>query len=375
MRRMPKYIHQIKGWPQFTWHIEAFVLLLTEVRNKQGILSGKMEAIGFNLQNEAYLETLSQDVLKSSEIEGEILDTQQVRSSIARKLGINIGGLVSSEREVDGIVEIMMDATQNYNSDLTEERLYGWHSALFPTGRSGMHKIIVGNWRDDSAGPMQVVSGPLGKETIHFEAPWSTVLQAEMVQFMNWINSPNGNDPVINAAISHLWYLSIHPFEDGNGRIARALSDMMLCRSEYKTQRFYSMSSQIKEEKNQYYTILESTQKGSLDITEWLVWFLECLRSAIDSSTILVDKIMVKHKFWNEHQSVTFNERQIKIIELLFGGFYGNLNTSKWAKINKCSQDTALRDIQDLIKKNILEKSTSGGRSTTYAIITQKSTP
>jgi len=269
----------------------------------------------------------------------------------------------------------MMDATQNYNSDLTEERLYGWHSALFPTGRSGMHKIIVGNWRDDSAGPMQVVSGPLGKETIHFEAPWSTVLQAEMVQFMNWINSPNGNDPVINAAISHLWYLSIHPFEDGNGRIARALSDMMLCRSEYKTQRFYSMSSQIKEEKNQYYTILESTQKGSLDITEWLVWFLECLRSAIDSSTILVDKIMVKHKFWNEHQSVTFNERQIKIIELLFGGFYGNLNTSKWAKINKCSQDTALRDIQDLIKKNILEKSTSGGRSTTYAIITQKSTP
>jgi len=372
---MPKYIHQIKGWPQFTWHIEAFVLLLTEVRNKQGILSGKMEAIGFNLQNEAYLETLSQDVLKSSEIEGEILDTQQVRSSIARKLGINIGGLVSSEREVDGIVEIMMDATQNYNSDLTEERLYGWHSALFPTGRSGMHKIIVGNWRDDSAGPMQVVSGPLGKETIHFEAPWSTVLQAEMVQFMNWINSPNGNDPVINAAISHLWYLSIHPFEDGNGRIARALSDMMLCRSEYKTQRFYSMSSQIKEEKNQYYTILESTQKGSLDITEWLVWFLECLRSAIDSSTILVDKIMVKHKFWNEHQSVTFNERQIKIIELLFGGFYGNLNTSKWAKINKCSQDTALRDIQDLIKKNILEKSTSGGRSTTYAIITQKSTP
>ena len=365
---MGKYIHQIKGWPQFRWEIEEFLGLLTEVRNKQGILTGKMDAIGFNLQNEAYLETLSQDVLKSSEIEGEILDTQQVRSSIARKLGIDIGGLVNSEREVEGIVEIMMDATQNYKSELSEERLHGWHSALFPTGRSGMYKIIVGNWRDDSKGPMQVVSGPMSKENVHYEAPPAIILQDQMKQFLKWVDSQNGNDPVINAAVSHLWFITIHPFEDGNGRIARAITDMMLCRSENKTQRFYSMSSQIKEQKKQYYDILESTQKGTLDITEWLVWFLECLRSAIDSSSTIVQKIMAKHKFWNEHKTATLNERQIKIIELLFGNFYGNLTTSKWAKINKCSQDTALRDIQDLIKKNVLKKSKSGGRSTSYEL-------
>ena len=366
---MSKYIHQIKDWPEFNWEIEAFLPLLTEVRNKQGILTGKMDAIGFNLQNEAYLETLSQDVIKSSEIEGEILDTQQVRSSIARKLGINIGGLVHSERDVEGIVEMMMDATQNYKSQLHEDRLYGWHSALFPAGRSGMHKITVGNWREDSKSPMQVVSGPMGKETVHFEAPAATILQGEMDQFLNWVNRSNGNDPVLNAAISHLWFITIHPFEDGNGRIARAITDMMLCRAENKTQRFYSMSSQIKEQKKQYYDILESTQKGTLDITEWLVWFLECLRNAIDSSSTIVEKIMAKHKFWNEHKSIPLNERQIKIIELLFGNFFGNLTTSKWAKINKCSQDTALRDIQDLVAKRVLKRSESGGRSTNYEFI------
>jgi len=370
---MSEYIHQISGWPQLNWKIDAFLPLLTEVRNKQGILTGKMDAIGFNLQNEAYLETLSQDVIKSSEIEGEILDTQQVRSSIARKLGIDIGGLVNSDREVEGIVEMMMDATQNYKSELNEERLYGWHSALFPTGRSGMHKIIVGNWRDDSIGPMQVVSGPMGKETIHFEAPAAKILKDEMQIFLDWGNSPNGNDPVINAAISHLWFITIHPFEDGNGRIARAITDMMLCRSENKTQRFYSMSSQIKEQKKEYYDILESTQKGTLDVTEWLAWFLECLSNAIDSSSTIVHKIMAKHKFWNEHKTITLNERQIKVIELLFGNFFGNLTTSKWAKINKCSQDTALRDIQDLIEKEILKKSKSGGRSTNYELINTSS--
>jgi Fic family protein len=366
---MSGYIHQISGWPQFNWDIEAFLPLLTELRNKQGILTGKMDAIGFNLQNEAYLETLSQDVIKSSEIEGEILDTQQVRSSIARKLGIDIGGLVHSARDVEGIVEMMIDATQNYMSELNEERLYGWHSALFPTGRSGMHKIIVGNWRNESTGPMQVVSGSMGKETIHFEASAAIMLKDEMEKFIDWANSPNGNDPVINAAISHLWFITIHPFEDGNGRIARAITDMMLCRSENKTQRFYSMSSQIKEQKKQYYDILESTQKGTLDITEWLVWFLECLSNAIDSSSTIVHKIMAKHKFWNGHKTMTLNERQLKIIELLFGDFFGNLTTSKWAKINNCSQDTALRDIQDLIRKEILKKSKSGGRSTNYELI------
>lgn len=367
---MYKYIYQIAGWPQFHWETESFLPLLTEVRHKQGVLTGKMDAIGFNLQNEAYLETLSQDVIKSSEIEGEILDTQQVRSSIARKLGIDIGGLVDSARDVDGIVEMMMDATHNYRFELSEDRLFAWHSSLFPTGRSGMNKIIVGNWRDDSTGPMQVISGPMGKETIHFEAPEASRLKIEMQHFLKWVNSQNGNDPVLNAAISHLWFITIHPFEDGNGRIARAITDMMLCRSENKTQRFYSMSSQIKEEKKQYYDILESTQKGTLDITAWIVWFLECLSKSIDFSSTIVHKIMAKHKFWNDHKSTTLNERQIKIIELLFGDFFGSLTTSKWAKINKCSQDTALRDIQDLVKKDIFRKSTSGGRSTNYEIIT-----
>lgn len=373
MRRMSSYIHQIDEWPQFIWSIEAFLPLLTEVRNKQGILTGKMDAIGFNLQNEAFLETLSMDVIKSSEIEGEILDTQQVRSSIARKLGINIGGLVNSERDVEGIVEMMIDATQHYSTPLDEERLYGWHSALFPTGRSGMTKIIVGNWRDDSTGPMQVISGPMGKKTLHYQAPAAATLPAEMRDFLLWINSSNRNDPVINAAISHLWFITIHPFEDGNGRIARAITDMMLCRSENRTQRFYSMSSQIKEQKNKYYEMLESTQKRTLDITEWLVWFLECLLKAIDSSSTIVQKIIAKHTFWNEHKTVALNQRQIKIIELLFGNFFENLTTSKWAKINKCSQDTALRDIQDLIEKNILEKSISGGRSTNYVLINTNS--
>ncbi len=370
---MSKYIYSINGWPQFTWEIEAFLPLLTEVRNKQGILTGKMDAIGFNLQNEAYLETLSQDVIKSSEIEGEILDNQQVRSSIARKLGIDIGGLVESQRDVEGIVEMMMDATQNYKSELNEDRLFGWHSALFPTGRSGMHNIMVGNWRDDSTGPMQVVSGPMGKEIIHFEAPEPSILTDEMQKFLQWTNNPHIGDPVIDAAISHLWFITVHPFEDGNGRIARGITDMMLCRSENKTQRFYSMSSQINEQKTQYYDILESTQKGTLDITEWLVWFLECLKNAIDNSETLVHKIMAKHHFWNKHKTVTLNERQIKIIELLFGNFFGNLTTSKWAKINKCSQDTALRDIKDLVQKDILAKSKSGGRSTNYELINTSS--
>lgn len=366
---MSKFIYQITDWPEFNWDVESFLSLLTEVRNKQGILTGKMDAIGFNLQNEAYLETLSQDVIKSSEIEGEILDTQQVRSSIARKLGIDIGGLVNSERDVEGIVEMMMDATQNYQTELNEERLYGWHAALFPTGRSGMRKIVVGNWREESTGPMQVISGPMGKETIHFEAPAASILHDEMNRFLQWVNIPNDNDPVLNAAISHVWFLTIHPFEDGNGRIARAITDMMLCRSESKTQRFYSMSAQIKEQKGEYYDILESTQKGTLDITEWLVWFLECMSGAIESSSMIFDKIMAKHKFWNKHKAKTLNERQIKVIELLFGDFFGNMTTSKWAKINKCSQDSALRDIQDLIKKDILRKSISGGRSTNYELI------
>ncbi len=366
---MDSFIHQLTHWPQFTWSNEAIIALLSDVRNKQGLLTGKMQAIGFDLQDETYLETLSQDVIKSSEIEGEFLETQQVRSSIARKLGIDIGGLVDSDRHVDGIVDMMMDATQHWQKALSADRLFAWHSSLFPTNKSGMYTIKTGQWRDDYAGPMQVVSGPLGRENVHFEAPNSEMLDKEMAQFIDWVNTSNVNDPVINAAIAHFWFITIHPFEDGNGRIARAITDMMLCRSENKTQRFYSMSSQIKEERKGFYNILEFTQRANLDITKWLIWFLECLKKALDSSYILVQKIMAKHKFWSENKSVSFNKRQLKIIELLFGDFFGNLTTTKWAKMNKCSQDTALRDIKDLLQKNILEKSEKGGRSTNYKLV------
>ncbi len=365
---MSRYIYELTDWPRFNWELEAIVPLLTEVRNKQGMLTGTMGALGFDLQNEAYLETMSQDIIKSNAIEGEVLNTKEVRSSIARKLGIKMVDMVDSHRNVDGNVDMMMDATRNWNSELTAIRLYGWQSALFPSGRSGMYKIITGAWRNDNKGPMQVISGPKGKRVIHFEAPAANKIPQEMNAFLNWINSPSNEDSVLNAAIAHLWFLTIHPFEDGNGRIARAITDMMLCRSEKRMQRFFSMSSQIEAKKKEYYEILENTQKGSLDITAWINWFLECLGDAIESSTSVVQKIMAKHKFWNDNKSVPFNTRQIKIIELLFENFEGNLTTSKWAKINKCSQDTALRDIQDLIEKTILKKSSSGGRSTNYVL-------
>ena len=366
---MNTYIYQNKDWPNFLWDAQAIISILSRVRNKQGLLTGKMEALGFNLQSEAYLESLSQDVIKSSEIEGEILNTAQVRSSIARKLGINIGGLVDSDRNVDGIVEMMLDATQNWQSKLSADRLYGWHAALFPTGRSGIYKINVGSWRDNSKGPMQVISGPMGNETIHFEAPKAKIIPNEMKVFMAWINKLPQTDAVLKAAIAHLWFLTIHPFEDGNGRIARAITDLLLCRSEQKAQRFYSISAQIKKQRKTYYEILESSQKKDLDITAWLLWFLDCMEKAIDASSEIVQKIMSKHKFWDNHKLVTFNDRQIKILEILLSDFFGNLTTSKWAKLNKCSTDTALRDIQDLMDKNILTKSNSGGRSTNYELI------
>lgn len=366
---MPLYLYDQHDWPKFRWDANALLPLLAKVRHKQGMLTGKMSGLGFQLQNEAYLESLSQDVIKSSEIEGKFLDVDQVRSSIARKLGIDIGGLVDSDRDVDGVVEMMMDATQNWEKPLKTETLFSWHAALFPTGRSGMYKILVGNWRDDSTGPMQVISGPLGKERVHYEAPNAHRVAAEMKIFLEWINQANNQDSIINAAIAHLWFITIHPFEDGNGRIARAITDRMLCRSENRSQRFYSLSQQIKEDKKGYYAILEKSQKANLDITAWLLWFIESLDKALDASNETVDRIMRKHQFWFEHKSVSFNERQIKVLEMLFSNFYGKLTTSKWAKINKCSNDTALRDIQDLIKKNVLRKSEAGGRSVSYSLI------
>ena len=366
---MSKYIYEYDEWPYFTWDSNKLLNLVSEVRNLQGQLTGKMDALGFNLQNEAFLETLSQDVIKSSEIEGEILDNDQVRSSIARRLGMDISGLVESDRNVDGVVEMMLDATQKFNKELTEDRLFGWHSSLFPSGRSGMYKIIVGNWRDDSTGPMQVISGPMGREEVHFQPPNATKIQKEMDQFLNWFNKEKSDDPVLKAAIAHLWFITIHPFEDGNGRMARAITDLTLSRSEKRPERFYSMSTQIRNEKKQYYGILETTQKNTPDITDWLEWFLLCLKNAIIASDEIVQKVMIKHKFWNENKSVPFNERQIKIINMLFNTFFGNLTTTKWAKINKCSPDTALRDIHDLINKKILKKQEGGGRSTSYEII------
>lgn len=365
---MKIYIYEDKDWPNFKWDSELLLPLLGKVRNQQGKLIGKMESLGFELKNEAVLDTLTLDVLNSSEIEGELLNPDQVRSSIARRLGMNIAGLVPSDRDVDGVVEMMLDATQNFSQTITKERLFGWHSSLFPSGRSGMYKIIVGNWRDDSTGPMQVVSGALGKEKVHYQAPNASELEKEMDSFLEWINNNNIQEPVIKAGIAHLWFVTLHPFEDGNGRIARAITDMLLARADGIPQRFYSMSSQIRTERKAYYNTLEKTQKGSMNVTNWLEWFLKCLLDALDSSNYKLEKVIYKHKFWNRNSSKLQNERQKLILNKLLDGFDGTLTSSKWAKISKCSADTALRDIQDLINKGILKKSASGGRSTSYEL-------
>ena len=365
---MTAFIHQNDNWPNFTWKNDEIVNLLSEARNLQGRLIGKMESLGFDLRNEALLDTLTLDVLKSSEIEGEYLNPDQVRSSIARRLGMEIAGSVESDRNVDGVVEMMLDATQDYFKPLTAERLFDWHAALFPTGRSGMYKITVGDWRKDTTGPMQVVSGALGKEKVHFQAPDSILIEKEMNQFLDWFNNYLKIDLVIKAAIAHLWFVTIHPFEDGNGRITRALTDMLLAQSDKSNQRFYSMSAQIRIERKQYYEMLEKTQKGNLDITEWIKWFLNCLINSLKSTDSTLLKVLLKADFWTKHSKTLINERQKKLLNKLFDGFDGKLTSSKWAKIAKCSKDTAIRDINDLIDKNILQKETAGGRSTNYEL-------
>ncbi len=367
MRRMKIYIHEQDDWPYFKWDNRKILLKLGETRNQQGKLLGKMESLGFDLQNEAVLNTLTLDVIKSSEIEGEILEQEQVRSSIARRLGLDIAGSVYSERNVDGIVEMMLDATQRYSVPLTTERLFDWHAALFPTGRTHLYKIAVGDWRKE--GPMQVVSGPMGKEKVHYEAPHSDRVAKEMDNFLYWFENEEDIDLVLKAAIAHLWFITIHPFDDGNGRIARAITDMLLARSDKSVQRFYSMSAQIKVERKEYYNILEKTQRGNLDITEWILWFLNCLTNAVNATEEILSKVLYKAEFWKIHSTTILNERQQKMINKLLDGFNGKLTSSKWGKINKCSQDTALRDIQDLIKKNILRKEASGGRSTNYELV------
>lgn len=362
---MAIYIHQLKNWSQFQWSEEAFINLLSEVRHLQGKLMGKIELLGFELKDEANLETLIQDVVQSSEIEGSILDPEQVRSSIAIRLGLENPGLQHADRHIDGIVEMMLDATQNSNKVLDKERLFGWHAALFPTGRSGMHKIEVGTWR---TGAMQVVSGGMGRETIHYEAPKAARLEQEMNTFFNWFNRETKMDPILKASIAHLWFVTIHPFDDGNGRIARAIADMQLSKADGVNQRFYSMSGEIKNQRKSYYTILEQTQKGDLDITQWIVWFLECLKQAILASNTIIDKVVQKHHFWMRNARLISNERQKQLLNKLIDGFKGHLTTSKWAKLTKTSQDTALRDITDLIDKGVLIKANAGGRSTHYLL-------
>ena len=328
-----------------------------------------MEALGFKLRNEATLQTLTLDVLKSSEIEGEVLNPDQVRSSIARRLGMDIAGLVPADRHVEGIVEMMLDATQHYQKELTAERLFAWHAAMFPTGRSGMQKIKVGAWRDNTKEyPMQVVSGPMGKERVHYEAPDAEILKKEMKTFLNWFNQTPDIDPVLKAGVAHLWFVTIHPFDDGNGRIARAIADMQLARSDESKQRFYSMSAQIRKERNEYYDILEATQKGTLDITAWLEWFFTCLDRALTASDETLEGVMKKAKFWEAYSGSRFNERQQLMLNKLLDHFDGKLTSSKWAKMAKCSHDTALRDIQDLVSQNVLVKDPAGGRSTNYLL-------
>jgi Fic family protein len=365
---MKAFIHQKDNWPEFTWESNDFLSLLSEVRNLQGRLIGKMETLGFDLRNEALLDTLTLDVIKSSEIEGEFLNPDQVRSSIARRLGMEIAGAVESDRNVEGVVEMMLDATQNCFAPLTAERLFNWHAALFPTGRSGMYRITVADWRKDSTGPMQVVSGAMGKEKVHFETPDSDLLEKEMTRFIDWFNNSK-IDLVIKAAIAHLWFVTIHPFEDGNGRITRALTDMLLAQSDNSTQRFYSMSAQIRIERKQYYEILEKTQKGNLDITDWIVWFLNCLINALKSTGSILTRVLFKAEFWQKHIDTVINDRQRKLLNKLMDGFEGKLTSSKWAKIAKCSKDSAIRDINDLIEKGILQKEAAGGRSTNYELI------
>ena len=363
---MAKYIYQFKDWTDFTWRAVEISQIFGEVRNLQGRIIGQMNTLGFANKEEAILTTLTLDVVKSSEIEGETLDYGQVRSSIARRLGMDMAGLDSTNRDVEGIVEMMLDATQNYQKPLTNSRLFGWQSALFPAGRSGMHKIEVGRYR---TGEMQIVSGAMGKEKVHYEAIHASCVKDEMNKFIKWFNDKSLKlDPVLKSAIAHFWFIIIHPFDDGNGRIARAISDLMLARADKTMDRYYSMSSQILLERKKYHAVLQKVQHNSHDITEWIDWFLNCLRNSLIATEVSLKKILRKTEFWKIHENTSVNGRQRLILNKLFDGFDGKLKSSKWAKITKCSPDTALRDIQDLIGKGILQQEFQGGRSTNYEL-------
>ncbi len=364
-----KYIWQRPEWPQWQFDSARLSELLAKVTLERGRLLGTMQALGFHLAEEATLRVLTDDVVKSSEIEGEKLNPESVRSSLARRLGMDIGALAPTDRHVDGVVEMVLDAAQGYDRPLTAERLFGWHAALFPTGYSGMVKISVGAYRTDTDGPMQVVSGSVGREKVHFEAPPAERLEAEMFGFLDWLNHTQRLDPTIKAALAHLWFLTLHPFEDGNGRIGRAVCDMALSRADGSAQRFYSLSAQIQRERKDYYDSLELAQKGTLDVTDWLAWFLECLLRAIQGAEQQTKEVMRKATFWNLWPGVSMNERQVKMLNMLLDGFDGNLTNKKWAAINHCSPDTALRDIKELVERGVLASAGAGGRSTHYVLM------
>ncbi len=364
------YIHQLADWPSFRWKAERLTEQLAVVRHRQGRLLGRIEGFGIKLRGEAVLQTLTEEVVKSSEIEGETLDRDQVRSSLARRLGIEIGALTPASRNVEGVVQMILDATQNYDHLVTKERLFGWHAALFPTGYSGLLKITVGAWRRAEAGPMQVVSGPHGRERVHYEAPAAEIVDQEMGAFIAWFNDKQpGLDLVLKAAIAHLWFETIHPFEDGNGRIGRALAEMVLARSENSAQRFYSISAQIKAEQGRYYDCLEETQKGDLEITEYLDWFLGCINRAFECAETILADVLRKARFWELHAAQAFNGRQKLMINRMLDGIEGKMTSSKWANMAKTSQDTAGRDIDGLLRANVLVNEPGRGRSTNYLLV------
>ncbi len=363
------FIHQQAGWPEFKWDASSLSPLLAEVRNVQGRLIGRMDGLGLPLREQATLTTLTADVTKSSEIEGEYLDHDQVRSSIARRLGLDVAGLISSSRDVDGVVEMMLDATQKFKEPLTSDRLFAWQAALFPTGRSGMVRIAIGSWRTDESGPMQVVSGAIGQERVHFEAPSAERVPFEVARFLSWVEGNDRLDPVLKAGIAHFWFVTIHPFEDGNGRIGRAIADLLLARSDGMSERFYSLSSQIEAERKSYYEKLEACQRGGLDITIWLKWFLECFGRAIQGAGDLLEQVLRKARVWERIKQVPVNTRQRAVLNRLLDGFEGKLTSSKYAKLAKCSSDTALRDLQELVNRGILFQGPAGGRSTSYELI------
>lgn len=363
------YIWRQEGWPNLTWNNAELAALLGQVSREQGRLLGRMQHVGFDLRREAQLSTLTEDVVRSSEIEGQMLDGDQVRSSIARRLGMDVAGLVPADRDVEGVVEMMLDATTHYAQALTADRLFGWHAALFPAGRSGLQRIIVGHWRNDESGPMQVVSGPIGRRKVHYEAPPAARVPEEMRRFLSWFEAPGNTDPLLVAGLAHLWFVTIHPFDDGNGRIARTIADMALARSERSPQRFFSMSAQIRRERSDYYGMLERTQKAALDVTPWQEWFLSCLHRAIEGSQDTLGAVLEKTRFWERFAQQPLNARQIKVLNRLFDGFEGKLTTSKWARLAKCSQDTAYRDIMDLVERGALRKDSGGGRSTSYSLV------